>query len=192
MSTRCLVTFSVLCRDHYGEVIVYKHYDGNPKVMIPFLKEFIGWNKDEGGNETDPGSIGANFIYWAKMKAEKGVEDSEENFGKFVDQVSEGGVKYVIPVGNYGIYSDKIIYLMPLAYLYSVSFYLKIPKEFDDAPAFLEQNIFGIVDRIEIVVGEPKYKDIVKNEDGAPILKIDKIETIDTIEIKRGEGEKNE
>lgn len=185
MSTRCLVSFGVTYKDDFGEVKVYKHYDGQPKNMIPFLKEFIEWNKDL--SEFEPGSIGANFIYWAKMKAEKGVKSSEENFGKFMGQVFKGGnVKQTIPVGNYAIHNPKVKYLMPLGYLYTVSYLLKTPEQFENASPF-EQKLLAVVDKIRITVGEPVYKeDIVKSEDGMPLLEMEDTKVIDTIEIKRG------
>ncbi|MBA7543440.1 hypothetical protein ES705_35771 [subsurface metagenome] len=189
MSTRCLVSFGVISGDSFGGVDVYKHYDGQPKNMVPFLKEFIEWNKGEGETETDPGSIGANFIYWAKMEAKKRKKPSEEDLGKFMKDVGIKGHRS--PVGNYTIDSPKIKHLMPLKYLYTVNYFLKTPKQFEGASP-LGQTLLAAVDKIVITVGEPIYKDIVEDKEGMPLLEMEGAKAIDTIEIKRGEGEKNE
>lgn len=191
MSCRCEIVFMVEgCEEKQIPVRIFRRESGNPEYVIPQLKEFIEWNKDL--TEIDPGPIAANFIYWAKMKAEKGVKDSEENFGKFVGQVVKGDVKQTIPVGNYTIHNPKIKYLMPLEYLYTVNYFLKTPEQFEDAPPF-EQKIMAVVDKIRITVGEPVYKkDIVEDRDSMPLLEMEDAKAIDTIEIKREEGEKNE
>lgn len=78
MSIRCEIHFGV----GEGETLVnptriYKHFDGHPKDMVPYLKEFIGWNKDK--NRTDSGVIGANFIHWAKTRDEDNIKKGVRN-----------------------------------------------------------------------------------------------------------------
>ncbi len=123
------------------------------------------------------------------MKAKKGVKDSEENFGIFMGQVAGKG-RHKIPVGNYAIHNPMIKHLMPLEYLYTVNYFLKTPEQFEGAPP-LEQRILAVVDKIKITVGEPIYKDIVKSEDGMPLLEMEDTKVIDTIEIKRAKEEEN-
>jgi len=183
MSTRCLVSFGVVYKDSFGVVDIYKHYDGYPKDVVPLLKEFIKWNKDEDQTETDPGSIGANFIYWAKMEAKKRKKPSEADLGKFIKDVGIKGHKS--PVGNYAIDSPKIKHLVPLEYLYNVTYYLKTPKQFEEAPPL--GNILAEVDKIVITVGEPVYKeDITEDKEGIPLLEMEDAKIIDTITIESG------
>lgn len=55
----------ILFKFEDGQVLVYKHWDGYPKGVIPHLKEFLKWN---GSRNNDPSYTIANYFYWAKTQ----------------------------------------------------------------------------------------------------------------------------
>lgn len=65
MSCRCEIVFKVDgLKKKELPVRIYQRYNGHPKQVIPWLKNFIDWNKKL--NEKDSGCIAANYVFSSK------------------------------------------------------------------------------------------------------------------------------
>jgi len=82
MGTRCTVHF------HYGdntsEAIVYRHWDGSPRTMLPDLERFFQAVTHQASDTrfSDPSYLAAKFVVWQADQNAKRYNGSKREYEK--------------------------------------------------------------------------------------------------------------